>query len=104
MTELKPCPFCGSSSNCLDIQTHQGISKDYICVCCRSCKATGVIHSTEEEAITAWNTRTLQDREGLKEFLLPLLHRIALTWDGMYCDADGQKDIDLIMAEIEKRL
>ena len=57
MTELKPCPFCGSSNIIVEL---------YVTGCnvkCKSCGAEGPIIPNyangrqKEQAITAWNTR-----------------------------------------------
>ena len=60
MTELKPCPFCGGEAK---INLFLG---NY-CVACNNCMgailpAKGM---TEEEAVTAWNTRVGENHEEL---------------------------------------
>jgi Lar family restriction alleviation protein len=51
MTELKPCPFCGSRKTRL-----QGCSYAYW-VTCEECEASIGVYITEEKAIEAWNKR-----------------------------------------------
>jgi Lar family restriction alleviation protein len=48
--ELKPCPFCGSSSN-LDWTRHSYVS-------CDNCDVFGPSYDYPMSAISAWNTRT----------------------------------------------
>jgi Lar family restriction alleviation protein len=52
MTELKPCPFCGSK--------HILVDKDLPgahCVECQDCYATISCYPTKQNAIDAWNRR-----------------------------------------------
>ncbi len=55
MTELKPCPFCGSPVVDL-IHTREGIRPQ--CLTCGAASACGEDH---EQAAEAWNTRALPD-------------------------------------------
>ena len=72
MTELKPCPFCGSH----DVEYYEtgdyGFPFNY--VCCRDCPAS-VRESSEQDAITAWNTRTDDKHLGQLKNLLAIIHR-----------------------------
>ena len=50
-TELKPCPFCGEKARLHTIHTHA-----YYVQCDNvSCGIVTWIHTTEEEAVEAWN-------------------------------------------------
>lgn len=52
MSELKPCPFCGSKKvGCYESWTHWACQ-------CDECGATMVKRGSKEEANEAWNTRT----------------------------------------------
>jgi Lar family restriction alleviation protein len=53
MTELKPCPFCGST----DVE--------YIdfYVACNRCSAMGPSDESDIDIIKAWNTRTPPEEE-----------------------------------------
>lgn len=67
MTELLPCPFCGSgpaqSENRFTNASFSGVeihSRGQVGmpeVYCGTCAAVGPPHPTETEAITAWNRR-----------------------------------------------
>ncbi len=52
--ELKPCPFCGEKENLI---IHMGTGWQYF-VICKKCNADRFAES-KENAIKAWNTRTL---------------------------------------------
>lgn len=51
MSELKPCPFCGSTNWSL---WYDGA---YYCVACVDCEAQGSKGKTRDEAVEAWNKR-----------------------------------------------
>lgn len=50
--ELKACPFCGSD----DLRMRHSLHP-YITCNNPSCETDGPVCDTEEQAITAWNTR-----------------------------------------------
>jgi len=53
MTELKPCPFCGSTNVIMDCQTY-GHVEDHFGMCNNiQCVAEGPTRPTEAEAIKA---------------------------------------------------
>lgn len=53
ITEIKPCPFCGSLFN---IGIHNSIFGSYF-VFCNHCDSNGPIQTTESAAVSAWNKR-----------------------------------------------
>lgn len=64
---LLPCPFCGGDgeSPYMSFRKEKHISDKFFTVMCGNCGAEPVHYcSTEEEAISAWNTRfKLQDSD-----------------------------------------
>jgi len=74
VSELKPCPFCGSTLAPMVLDENQGLyieckdcdygvsSNPYYQVVCRAntpfgCGASGGLRPNKEEAIEAWNER-----------------------------------------------
>ncbi len=54
MTELKPCPFCGSSE--LDTNCDKYYN-NVVFVECNICSSRGSARYSEKDAIAAWNCR-----------------------------------------------
>ena len=54
MSELKPCPFCGSKAMRL---SDLPFSKDHYGVCCSLCSAKIFCFDTQEHADEMWNRR-----------------------------------------------
>ncbi|WP_272574601.1 Lar family restriction alleviation protein [Providencia sp. PROV247] len=54
ITEIKPCPFCGSQ---VDIGIHTNSIFGSYFVFCNNCDSTGPIQTTESSAVSAWNKR-----------------------------------------------
>lgn len=54
MTELKPCPFCGSE----DIREHSGYPLHYWIVKCKHCGAKICVYGSHQQAVSFWNRRT----------------------------------------------
>lgn len=75
MTELKPCPFCGSGKGgkgALYIVTVEQHGYETVGIFCNACKQTvtlerneweGLNEDTKEKAIKAWNRRTNEDND-----------------------------------------
>ena len=57
MNNLKPCPFCGGTD------LRMGEAHEAVYVNCPDCDTDGPMRHTDQEAITAWNTRA----EGIDE-------------------------------------
>ena len=70
MENLKPCPFCGGKAS---LETEDGI---YFYVICDECSADAgsVMCYDKEEAITAWNNRTIGkvEAEEIKKMFLEI--------------------------------
>ena len=56
MTELKPCPFCGSEARVAELDAYIG-GETYMMVSCPNCWAHTIPQKTEELAVAAWNGR-----------------------------------------------
>ena len=78
MTELLPCPFCGSEADTYDYEAERNIydpvTLGYVDtevytkygVGCPVCGAIVAEQNSIEKAIKAWNTRTPKERGGEK--------------------------------------
>ena len=54
MTELKPCPFCGS----VEVKVHiPYFTDDCYMVQCYGCNCNTAIYMTANQAVEAWNRR-----------------------------------------------
>ena len=64
MSDLKPCPFCGSEpyldrgGYLYNKLTDEGATKFWVACC-----GTGQVLDSEEDAIRSWNTRAISDRQ-----------------------------------------
>ena len=81
MSELKPCPFCGSIPEVYDSETDDIREEDahWVSVCCRKCGAEPFRHiysdnvnedtkqAYRDKCISKWNTRTRTERNGLNQ-------------------------------------
>jgi Lar family restriction alleviation protein len=56
MSELKPCPFCGSKDIMIEESLLLVIEQHFWCTC-GECLASTKEGTTEKEAINIWNTR-----------------------------------------------
>jgi Lar family restriction alleviation protein len=61
MTELKPCPFCGTKPHPITADLHTRPCFYYECENKTCHAAEKGWHDTEQEAIDAWNTRPIED-------------------------------------------
>lgn len=61
MTELKPCPFCGSNNiDILDTSSINHLNLNYFARC-KSCGSTSKIFQERSDAENAWNRRDTTD-------------------------------------------
>lgn len=58
MTELKPCPFCGSTS--VEIRFDERDCSYIQCLICDALVSTGVFESSYEDIVKLWNSRSVQ--------------------------------------------
>ena len=58
MSELLSCPFCGGEAETCHV-TQLWEPRDTYWVKCKNCHISGIHHTTEAEAVEAWNTRQL---------------------------------------------
>lgn len=74
MDELKPCPFCGSEAEYVNLS--EKICNDHR-VFCTECEADIKMYSRKCDAIKAWNTRTPRKQMTADE----LRNQILDWWD-----------------------
>lgn len=60
MSELKPCPFCGSK----DLRISH-VGRDWNSVICRDCGGEGPEELGREDAISSWNRRAGDEADNL---------------------------------------
>lgn len=100
MTEkLKPCPFCGGEA-----ALWKTLSGDYHIECINMCdiKPGTLCYHTKEKAITAWNTRVIDNSEAYK-----LLHKTLLAVWALIPNVEKGAALDELLVcanEIEKFL
>jgi Lar family restriction alleviation protein len=58
--ELKPCMFCGEANDVFSNVTFANASQPIHYIECGRCSAMGPSGKTDNEAVTAWNTRALE--------------------------------------------
>ena len=75
MSELLPCPFCGGEAEICHV-TQLWEPRDSYWAKCKNCRINGAHHTTEAEAIEAWNTRAYTTDEvtlsGMYAYGLPV--------------------------------
>ena len=57
MTELEPCPFCGSHGDNIYVDEFWERYEEPYFVKCNRCRACGPYAGTKEKAIENWNRR-----------------------------------------------
>lgn len=74
MSNLKPCPFCGTEPNHMTSELGDRPCFYYECENPKCGAAEKGWHNTEQEAIYAWNTRPIEDALRKENAALTLLH------------------------------
>lgn len=84
MTELKPCPFCGTKPHPITAYLLTRPCFYYECEN-KTCHAEEKgWHDTEQEAIDAWNTRPIEDKLNARIAELEAENAILKkAWDGL---------------------
>lgn len=57
MSNLKPCPFCGSEDIHIMVERPQNIFRHCYKAMCFGCQSTSPLQETEGMAIESWNRR-----------------------------------------------
>jgi len=99
MTELKPCPFCGSHDVKHYTTGDYGFPFDY--VRCRDCSVS-VRENSEQAATTAWNTRT--DTKPQLMDLLAIIHRDGGHYVAEHGLEKAQQDAIKIIYELRETM
>lgn len=85
---LKPCPFCGGKATCVEFYG------EYHVLCC-DCHAAGQDCSTRENAVSAWNTRPIEDELDKKNgYLIGTCHDLHDIVEEFRAECD-QKDLEI---------
>ena len=83
MSELKPCPFCGSAPTMVTDAIEEGDIYNDCQVICRECGASGEFEKDTSVSIAAWNRRAApSETENVAEA------RKLLVWEGLRIDAE----------------
>ena len=87
-TNLKRCPFCGGEAKCIEFY---GL---YHVICC-DCHAAGQDCSTRENAVSAWNTRQIEeDLDKKNGHLIDTCHDLHDIVEEFRAECD-QKDFEI---------
>ena len=85
MSELKPCPFCGSA---VTLQEEQGVI-GFQCMIGTGCAKSGLVTAFDardkDTAIPAWNRRADPPEEDATHKLIANLFELALEWKSRDC-------------------
>lgn len=86
--ELKSCPFCGGKAACVEFYG------EYHVLCC-DCHAVGQDCSTRENAVSAWNTRQIEeDLDKKNGCLIGTCHDLHDIVEDFRAEC-GQKDLEI---------
>jgi Lar family restriction alleviation protein len=102
MSDLRPCPFCGSAAKRHDIEAREDVDNagaSYIeCERCAIC--TPLYFDRKENLYSSWNDRTPDiDRER------EIIAENAREWAGHYAQGSDGRNTFILLAEwIEKRM
>ena len=96
MTELKPCPFCGSEPRIIEDLSIYWVRCDSL-TC--GVNAKTIPYNTRENAIKAWNTRAIDRDE-----LLKVADSLDDGWAQFHDDTIMCEDVDAYEQEIAARI
>jgi Lar family restriction alleviation protein len=83
VTELKPCPFCGSNAELVDRVGPKFLLKGAFVQCRnKACATAQLITDTCEEAIAIWNSRAPADRNTILEEVARRIRAETINWGG----------------------
>lgn len=96
MSELKPCPFCGSEAKLISRGrcNYVTCSNEDECWCGMTCPV-----DTPEEAVQIWNRRTIDSDE-----LTKIADDLDNGWEQFYDDTIAYEDVDAYEREKAKQI
>ena len=97
MSELKPCPFCGS-------QPSRKVEGDILSVCCENCVSVGFHNHVRHGCIAdaQWNTRTPDPIADKLAEALNHMRYCAVCAESSWQDCDGGIEAEQALSEYQE--